>query len=103
MPKYQNDFANHPLRELYDAGVKVTLNSDDPGMFGECSIGGEYQIAHDKFGFSARELVGITRTVIEAAYVDEPTRAQLLKKVDDYAATLGNGNRPSSPRGPTPA
>ena len=79
MPQYGGDFANHPLRRLYDAGVKVTFNSDDPGLFGaDCSIGGEYAIAHDKFGFTDDELRGVTRTAIEAAYVDETLRKRLL-------------------------
>jgi adenosine deaminase len=90
-PSYQA----HPLRKLKDAGVKVTLNSDDPGLF-NCSIGGEYQVARDQFGFSSKELLETTRTAIEAAFVDEPTRKALLKKVDDYGFLL---NRPA-PKGP---
>jgi adenosine deaminase len=59
--------------------VKVTINSDDPGLFGpDCSLGGEYAIARDKFGFSDDELRGITRTALEAAYVDEALRRRLL-------------------------
>jgi adenosine deaminase len=82
MRQYGGDFANHPLRRLYDAGVKVTLNSDDPGLFGAgCSIGGEYAIAHDKFGFSDQELMGITRTAVDAAYIADSLRRQLLAKV----------------------
>ncbi len=76
-------FDKHPVRKLYDAGVRICLNTDDPGLF-DCTIGSEYQLAHDKFGFTERELVGITRTAIEAAFADEPTRQKLLKKVDDY-------------------
>lgn len=41
---------DHPVRELYDAGVRICLNTDDPCLFG-CSIGSEYQLAHDRFGF----------------------------------------------------
>lgn len=76
-------YAAHPLRRLFDEGVKVTLNSDDPGLFGN-SVGGEYQVAKDEFGFSLRELLQTTKTAIEAAFVDEPTRRKLLEKVKDY-------------------
>jgi len=76
-------YDRHPIRKLYDAGVRICLNTDDPGLF-DCTIGSEYQLAHDKFGFTERELVGITRTAIEAAFVDEPTRQKLLQKVDSY-------------------
>ena len=45
----------HPVRRLFDAGVPITLNTDDPGMF-ECDLAGEYRLARDVFGFSEAEL-----------------------------------------------
>jgi adenosine deaminase len=82
MPQYGGDFRNHPLRRLYDAGVKVTINSDDPGLFGAgCSIGGEYAIAAREFGFTEDELTDITRTAIGAAYIDSSLRQVLLEKI----------------------
>lgn len=74
-------FAAHPLRRLFDAGARVTINSDDPGLFGT-TIGREYQIAHDEFGFSTAELRQITRTALEAAFIEEPVRKTLLQKLD---------------------
>lgn len=73
-------YSAHPLRRLIDAGVRVTLNSDDPGLF-NCTIGGEYQVAKDHFGLSDSMLAEITLTAIEAAHVDEQTRAKLLADV----------------------
>ncbi len=92
------DFAAHPLRRLKDAGVRVTLNSDDPGLFGN-SIGVEYQVAWDHFGFTEIDLLKTTRTSIEAAFLDEPTRAALLKKVDDFSffPKSRRGFRPAGP------
>jgi adenosine deaminase/aminodeoxyfutalosine deaminase len=46
--------AAHPLRTLYDAGVPVTLNSDDPALFG-CSLATEYEAAR-RLGFTEDEL-----------------------------------------------
>jgi aminodeoxyfutalosine deaminase len=49
---------DHPVRRLFDAGVPITLNTDDPAMFG-CTLAGEYALAARAFGFSEAELRGI--------------------------------------------
>ena len=49
---------DHPLRRLYDAGVPIVLNSDDPAMF-RCSLVDEYRLAQRVFGFSEPELRGL--------------------------------------------
>lgn len=74
------DFAAHPLRRLHAAGVKVTLNSDDPPFF-KTSLKREYEVASRVMGFTDDELHGMTRTAIEAAFVDERTRAGLLARL----------------------
>lgn len=74
-------YAEHPLRRLYDAGLKVTLGSDDPSFFGT-TIGREYQIAQEHFGFSYAELLQLSRNAVEEAFVDEITRAKLLARIE---------------------
>lgn len=74
------DIERHPLRALHEAGVRVTLNSDDPPFF-HTSLAREYEIASSVMGFSDGELLGMTRTAIEAAFVDEPTRQLLLSRL----------------------
>ncbi|MFI5267940.1 MAG: adenosine deaminase [Chloroflexota bacterium] len=61
------DFAHHPLRRLYDAGVRVTLNSDDPAMF-QTDVAHEYEVAAREFGFTEPELLQLTRNAIEAGF-----------------------------------
>jgi len=74
------DFVSHPLRALHEAGVRVTLNSDDPPFF-HTSLAREYEIASTVMGFSDEDILGMTRTAIEAAFVDEPTRQRLLSRL----------------------
>ncbi len=74
------DFESHPLRRLRDAGVRVCINSDDPPFF-RTSLAREYQIASEIMGFTDDELNAMTRTAIEAAFVDEDTRTALLARL----------------------
>ena len=74
------DFESHPLRTFFDMGVKVTLNSDDPPYF-DTSLAKEYEIAKTRMGFSDAELNAMTRTALDAAFVDEATRARLLAMI----------------------
>ncbi len=48
---------DHPVRRLFEAGVPIVLNSDDPAMF-RCSLTGEYRLAAEQFGFTEAETPG---------------------------------------------
>lgn len=74
-------YADHPLRRFFDEGLKVTLGSDDPPFFAT-SIGHEYQIAQEEFGFTDDELLHLSRNAIEEAFIDEPTRKALLLRLN---------------------
>lgn len=71
------DFPSHPLPALAAAGVRVTLNSDDPPFF-HTSLKQEYEIASNVMGFDDAAINRMTRTAIEAAFVEEPVRERLL-------------------------
>jgi adenosine deaminase len=73
-------FEEHPFPALRAAGCKVTLNSDDPPYFWT-SLKREYEIAAEYFGMDEKALLGVTRTAIEAAFVDKKTRAELLARL----------------------
>ncbi len=74
---------NHPLRRLIDAGVPVTLNSDDPGMF-DTTLGDEYRIAHDALGLSRDELVTVARHTVKASFATEPVKRSILAEIDAH-------------------
>ena len=70
------DRKSHPLHRLIEAGVRVTLNSDDPPFF-HTTLGEEY----DKAGLGEAALRGIARTAIEASFADEATKQRLLREI----------------------
>jgi adenosine deaminase/aminodeoxyfutalosine deaminase len=57
----------HPVRRLFDAGVPLTLNTDDPGIF-ETTLSREFEIARDTFGFSESELKSIAENAYRYAF-----------------------------------
>ena len=54
----------HPVRRLVEAGVIVTLNTDDPGMFGS-DLATEFRIAEEVFGLTAKQLAEIRQNAID--------------------------------------
>ncbi len=57
---------DHPIRRLYEAGVPIVLNTDDPAMFG-CTLEGEYRLAQH-LGFSETELRAIAQNGFRYAF-----------------------------------
>jgi adenosine deaminase len=72
-------FAEHPLPQLRAAGVRVTLGSDDPPYFG-ATLGGEYDVCSEQFGWDDGALREVTVAAIEAAFCDEQLKATLLER-----------------------
>ena len=73
--------SEHPLPQLVRHGVPVTLNTDDPGLFG-CDLVGEYRLAHDRFGLTPAELVRIARNGVDAAFCPPGTKARIRAEID---------------------
>lgn len=68
-------YAEHPFRDLHEAGVTVTVNSDDPPMF-NTTLTNEYVVLAEQFGFSRAELCDISLRAVDAAFLpDEQRRA----------------------------
>jgi adenosine deaminase len=73
-------YAAHPLPALREAGVKLTLGSDDPPWFA-ATIGGEYAVARERFGFERGQLEDLTRTALQAAFADDALKRTLLDRM----------------------
>lgn len=75
------NFAAHPFNQLRNAGVRVTLNSDDPPFFAT-TLGREYDIiAREHFGLNNNDLLQITRNAIHASFAEPTLKEKLLDKI----------------------
>jgi aminodeoxyfutalosine deaminase len=70
----------HPLRRMTESGLFVTLNSDDPPMFGT-SLSNEYLVAGRDLGFSPAELAGLAANGVRASFLYEPSKDALLAEI----------------------
>jgi aminodeoxyfutalosine deaminase len=74
-------FAEHPLRELFDQGLLVTLNSDDPAFFGS-SVENEYRLAHQVLDFSRDELKALAANSFRASFLPEAVKQKWLAQIE---------------------
>lgn len=70
--------AAHPVDKLRAAGVRVSLNTDDPALLG-ASLVGEYALCRDTFGWNDATIRAVARTSIEASFADADTKSALLR------------------------
>ncbi len=71
-----SSYAEHPFRTFMDAGVLISLNTDDPGV-SAIDIKHEYRIAKSELGLSDAELVQVQRNGVEMAFLSESERKAL--------------------------
>jgi len=71
-----SDVASHPIREFYDFGLLVTVNSDDPVFF-HTDLNNEFVQLHRHLDFSLEELFQISINGVEASFLPEKRKAQL--------------------------
>jgi adenosine deaminase/aminodeoxyfutalosine deaminase len=74
-------FAEHPLRSYFDAGLLVTLNSDDPAFFGS-DLANEYRLAYTVQDFTREELKRLAANSIEASFLPAADKAAWLSRIE---------------------
>ncbi|MDX2851793.1 adenosine deaminase [Actinacidiphila glaucinigra] len=75
----------HPVKEMVAAGVLVTVNSDDPPMFGT-DLNTEYAVAARLLQLDEGGLAQLARNAVEASFLDAPGKAKLTAEIDSYLA-----------------
>jgi len=78
----------HPIRDMVAAGVLVTVNSDDPPMFGT-DLNTEYAVAARLLGLDRAGVAALAKNAVEASFMDAPGKARLAAEIDAYTASWG--------------
>lgn len=76
-------FEEHPIRQFVDAGVLVTINSDDPPMFGS-DLNNEYAVAARLLGLDERGVAALAKNAVEASFLDAAGKARIAAEIDTY-------------------
>ena len=77
--KIYDSYENHPVKKLFDQGVKITVNSDDPPFF-NATIEGEYK-AMEELGLNRQQLTSLTLNAIESSFCEKEVKNKLLSKL----------------------
>lgn len=85
-----SDYAQHPLRKLWDAGILVTVNSDDPPMFNTC-LNREYQLLVEHFGFTVPELERVSLNALGTSFLSDHEKKSLKTRFVNEFCRLRNG------------
>jgi adenosine deaminase len=72
---------DHPIKRLRDAGVKVTVSTDDPPFF-HTTMTREYEMLAQTFGWGAADFAALNRVALDAAFCDAETRAAVARKLE---------------------
>jgi adenosine deaminase len=82
-----NDMADHPIDAMLAAGLKVTINSDDPAYFGGY-VNANYEAAADARGLGREQLVTLARNSFEGSFLSDTEKAEQIAKLEAYAAVV---------------
>ena len=76
--------AAHPLKTMLDAGLRATVNSDDPSYFGGY-VNANYLAVADALDLSKADLVTLARNSFTGSFLDHAAKARHLAAIDAYA------------------
>ncbi|WP_034089952.1 adenosine deaminase [Streptacidiphilus albus] len=76
---------DHPLRRMVDAGLFVTINSDDPPMFGT-DLNHEYTVAAELLGLDEAGIAELARQGVRASFLDQGGQARIIAEIDAHLA-----------------
>lgn len=76
---------DHPIRQMVDAGLVVTVNSDDPPMFGT-DLNREYEVVADLLELDEAGVAELARQAVRSSFQDEAGKARLLEDIDTHLA-----------------
>jgi len=79
----------HPIRAFREAGVTITVNSDDPPMF-NTTLNREYEIAADLLDLDEAGVADLARAAVRASFAEEAVKARVLAEIDEYATAAGS-------------
>lgn len=82
------DMTQHPLRAMLDAGLKATINSDDPAYFGGY-VNANYKAVAAALNLTGPELYTLARNSFEASFITEAEKAAFIAELDAFAAAAG--------------
>ena len=76
---------DHPLRTFVEAGVAVTINSDDPPMFAT-SLNHDYAVAADLLDLDEAGVADLARAAVDASFAPADVKARITAEIEAYAA-----------------
>jgi len=75
------DYQHHPFRKIYDSGISLSINTDDPPFF-ETNMSKEYDIVEKYYGLTEQELLNISKQAIHCSFAEPELKERLLRALE---------------------
>ncbi len=83
----------HPIRSFFDQGLTVTVNSDDPSMFGT-DMNNEYLKLHGELGFTIPELFGLSLNAVDSSFLPVERKSRMRERfIEEYGKLMDDAER----------